>query len=161
MSDAPYTPPAASSEAEGDLDDLGKAPAVVTLAGFAQLFTGVSVGVAFFQLYSMLAWDHIGVGLKAVPVTMMAVGAGLVVTGGMLTKAHHWAAKVGLGLAALSAVFTAGWTIYAGLHGLFQMVVPFAGLLGAVSAVLTPMALGPTRKITAARERLQRELAQG
>lgn len=134
---------------------------MVTLAGFAQLFTGVSVGVAFFQLYGMLAWDYIGVGLKLVPIVMMAVGAGLVVTGGMLTKAHHWAAKVGLGLAGFTALFTLGWTIYAGLHGLFQMVVPFAGFLGVVSAILTPMTLGPTRKITAARERLQRELAQG
>lgn len=128
---------------------------VVKLAAAVQALTGVFVGLSGLQLVGIVFYRHPI--LNALPWTLMISGVALIVIAARVFRARAWAAIAGVVIAPALALLLGFWAIYS-FGDVFSCVLMLAIPLTLIATGLGALAIGPVRRATEARERLD---AQG
>jgi hypothetical protein len=119
----------------------------VMVAGIAMLVTGLQIVDLIMPLW-----------LKPVPVLMMAIGLSTIGAGGMVVRTRFWAVMLSIGLVGLQGFTCLLWVIYAAFHGFFSALPVVCAFASLAALVLTPLAIGPTRRFSRARAALLEDL---
>ncbi len=133
--------------------EVPKPSPLIPFAGLQLMVAGIAQMATGLQLIDLIMpwW------LKPVPVFMMALGVATVIAGGMVVRTRFWAVLAGLALVALQGMLCLLWVIYAATHGFFSALPVVCGFASLAALVLAPLAIGPTRRFSKAREALLRD----
>lgn len=133
-------------------DEVPQPSGLVTLAGFALAFAGITLCASALQVIVLFDWYALWI--TVVVYVELALGLGAIYTGFSYTRASGWTADAGFYFAAGTAVFgvvRVGLMIYAGL---FTAVSLFAVVLACGAAGLVAFTRVEVMRIHAARMKL-------
>lgn len=139
-------------------DEVPQPSGLVTVAGFALAFAGITLVASGLQVIVLFDWY--AVWITVVVYLEIALGCGAVYTGFSFTRASGWTADYGFYFAAGTAVFglvRVGLMLYAGL---FTAVSLFAVALSCVAAVLVGVTRNEVLRIHGARMKLLASLRE-
>ncbi len=130
--------------------DVPKPSPLIPFVGLWVMVSGITMVVTGLQLVDLIMplW------LKPVPVLMMAMGLATSASGGMVVRTRFWAVMLSIGLVGLQGFTCLLWIIYAAFHGFFSALPVVCGFASLAALVLTPLAIGPTRRFSKARAAL-------
>ena len=120
----------------------------VMVAGITMLVTGLQI----VDILGLPWW------LKPLPVVMMAMGLATAASGGMVVRTRFWAVVLSIALVGLQGFTCLLWIIYAAFHGFFSALPVVCGFASLAALVLSPLAIGPTRRFSRARAALLEDL---
>jgi hypothetical protein len=153
----PYrAPKSASHPTEEDDIAAAAAPLLARVAGGVVVLAGLVVLLTAVQTWMIL--DRLYPPYNLGPDAEFALGVPAVIVGVMIFRARAWAAMAAIGLAGLMTLVSALWLVVSFAHGLFSFFALGAPFLAMAAFVLSILALGPCRRATEARGRLE---AQG
>jgi hypothetical protein len=136
------------------MDDL-VVPMIVKLGGGLAMLTGAfTLGLA---IQTSLMFRMMGT-MPLVLAAMIAVGIASIVTGWGASRGSARSAMAAAGTAGLVGLLGTAWAITSFLSGVFSPLSFGVVFVAVGAAVVAAVAIGPARKVTAAREHLR---AQG
>jgi hypothetical protein len=140
--------------AEADDLDALVIPSSVKLAGGMLMGAGACMGIVGLQALGLRTTGFFSL---VGPFALMLSG-GCVFAGWGVVRGRARAARFGLGLGAVTALFAFAWVVLAFLNGVISPISMLAIPLSVTAATLIAVGLKAVRKIDEARERLR---AQG
>ncbi len=135
-----------------DLDAL-RVPGIAKVAGGMGLLLGVFQCVLATQSFLLLvpAWRFLVLAI------MLGLGLTLVRGGYRITRGFGRVALVCTVAAAVNAVVTAAWFVFAVVHGVLSPLTLLVQLLSVACVIFSSLAIPALRSVDAARERLRAE----
>ena len=130
--------------------EVPKPSPLIPFVGLWVMVAGITMLVTGLQLVDII----MPVWLEPVPILMMALGLGTSASGGMIVRTRFWAVMLAIGLVGLQGFICLLWVIYAAFHGFFSALPVVCGFASLAALVLTPLAIGPTRRFSRARAAL-------
>jgi hypothetical protein len=155
----PYAPPRAEAEPSNLLDaedafEATKATSIVRTS--TGLVAGTALLLEMSALQLVLNFHLVGLA-RMVTWGLVVLGAVLFVVAIKLYRQRVWAAQAAIGLAATTAIATAGWLLVLLGSGTFSLYALALPPLSIAAAITSYSALAQCKRASAARERLRGE----
>jgi len=149
---APGTQPGGATE-----DDIAAAvpPLSARIAGGAVALAGAVVGLTGAQTLLIVT---VRGPMAAAPYALGVLGLAEVVLGVVVFRARAWATVLAIASSALLTIASSVWLFFSVGHFLFSLFALGAPFVSVAAGVFAMLAVGPSQRATAARERLR---AQG
>jgi hypothetical protein len=134
--------------------EVPKPSPIIPFVGLWVMVAGITMLVTGLQIIDLIMplW------LRPVPILMMAAGVATIFSGGMVVRTRFWAVMLAIAMVAFQGFFCLLWVIYAAFHGFFSALPVVCGFASMAALVLTPLAIGPARKLSRARKALLEDL---
>jgi hypothetical protein len=153
----PYAAPGTQPTGTATEDDIAAAvpPLLARLAGGATALAGAIVGLTGAQTLLIVT---VRGAMALAPPLMGVIGLAEMVIAVMVFRSRAWAVVLAIGSGTLLAITSTVWLVFSVAHGLFSLVALGAPLVSVAAIIFAVLAVGPSQRATAARERLK---AQG
>jgi hypothetical protein len=149
----PYAAPGTQPSGTATEDDIAAAvpPLLARIAGGTAVLAGAIVGLTGAQTLLIVT---VRGPMASAPYFLGALGLAEIVIAVFVFRARAWAVVLAIGSSTLLALASTVWLFFSVGHGLFSLVALGAPVASVAATIFAVLAVGPSQRATAARERL-------